>query len=55
MARRKPGSVAATPGVSAQPGCMAWNATPVPAIRRAHSRLSATCARLARAYAVTPR
>ena len=47
--RRKRGSAAARPGVSAQPGCMAWKATPVPAVRRAHSALSTTWARLTRA------
>ena len=55
MTRWKRGSAAAIPGVSTQPGCIAWKATPVPARRRAHSRLSATWARLARAYAVAPR
>ena len=48
ITRWNPGSVSASPGVSAHPGCMAVKATS-PRNRRAHSRMSATCARLARA------
>ena len=47
MTRWKPGSDSARPGVSAQPGCIAANATD-PRIRRDHSRISATWARFAR-------
>ena len=39
---RKPGSDSATPGVSAQPGCIEWNTTPESANRAAHCSVSAT-------------
>jgi hypothetical protein len=47
MKRAKPGRAAARPGVAAQPGCIAANVTSEDGTRRAHSRISATCARLA--------
>ena len=43
----EPGEGSSYPGGVHPAGCMAWNATPVPVNRRAHSRLSATWARLA--------
>ena len=49
-----PGRDASRPGVLAQPGCMALATTPVPRSRRAHSRISATWARFARAYDLAP-
>ncbi len=48
------GSDVRTPGVSAQPGCMACTTTPEPARRCAHSRVSTTSARFVRAYATVP-
>ena len=53
--RRKVGSDVATPGVSAQPGCMAWNTTSLAGTVSAHISLSVTWARLARAYCSAPR
>jgi ABC-type dipeptide/oligopeptide/nickel transport system ATPase component len=51
--RWKVGNASASPGVSAQPGCIALTAIPESSPdgprRRAHSRTSATCIRLARA------
>ena len=49
ITRWKPGSASASPGVSAQPGCIAVTATPLPCSRRAHSRTRATWMRFARA------
>ena len=49
----KRGSDFTTPGVSTQPGCIAWKIAFDPQ-RLAHSTFSSTCARFARAYARTP-
>ena len=48
------GSDASTPGVSAQPGCIAWNRIPEPRNLSAHISLRVTCARLASAYCCVP-
>ncbi len=52
--RVKPGSAVRSPGVSAQPGCMALTVMPVPSRCRVHSSASTTCARLQRAYVFVP-
>ncbi|MGZ4348654.1 MAG: DUF2867 domain-containing protein [Gaiellaceae bacterium] len=52
--RLKPGSAVRSPGVSAQPGCMALTVMPVSSSFRVHSSASTTCARLQRAYVFVP-
>lgn len=47
ISRWNVGSDEAIPGVSTQPGCIAWNTTWSGATRRAHSWLCTTWARLA--------
>ena len=49
IVRRKRGSEVRTAGVSAQPGCIAFTVTPLPARRSAHISVSTTRARFASA------